>query len=369
MAKLDTVDEQGFLYRMEEGADGLPLAGIFWLHSRSAVAADETEPPAAELAVETLDDIDTNTDPELVVVRSDTSPIPPIALDYAALRRLIPSGTPPLTLIPILLADEHKLDIIDSKHWVQRVFNETYFRARPPSIGKAEREEATFIKDALSLEAGARLLDAGCGFGRLSIPFAELGMHVVAMDISVDMTSKAVEFAREARVSVDVREGDFRQCHYEEAFDAVICADTTFGSFSDADNLASLKAFRDSLTDGGLLYIDVINRDICLRELPGRTWWEGRGCLVQEDAEFDDETSHLKVKRLVVTAEGGQDEHWVKIRLYSVHELLSLLRVAGFKILGVSGSFRTSGAFFASSSQKIAVVAQKLPAKGDGADF
>ena len=81
-----------------------------------------------------------------------------------------------------------------------------------------------------------------------------------------------------------------------------------------------------------------------------------------EDAEFVDTTSHLKVKRLVVTAEGGQDEHWVTIRLYSVHELVSLLTASGFKVLSTSGSFRTQGAFFASSSQKIAIVAQKLSA-------
>ena len=359
MAKLDTADEQGFIYRMEEGADGLPLAGIFWLHHRNATETVPDEEPTPSVADESFV-VEAATEPELAAVRSDTSPIPPIVLDYVALRRLIPKGTSPLSLIPLLLPEEHELEPIGNNHWIQRVFNETYFRARPPSIGKIEREEAAFIKDVLSLSSGARILDAGCGFGRLSIPLAELGMDVVAMDISVDMTTKTVAFAQEANVRLDVREGDFRHCHYQEAFDAIVCADTTFGSFSDADNFSTLVAFRDSLREEGLLYLEVLNRDICLRELPGRTWWEGRGCLVQEDAEFVDSTSHLKVKRLVVTAEGGQDEHWVTIRLYSVHELVSLLGAAGFKVLGVSGSFRTRGAFFASSSQKIAIVAQKL---------
>ena len=358
MAKLDAVDEHGLLFKMEEGADGLPLAGIFWLHSREGQLGIDNEEIVPDPQPQV--DVHVNTEPELEIVRSDTSPIPPLSLDYAALRRLIPSGVKPLTLIPILLPDEHSLEPIGANHWIQRVFNETYFRARPPKIGKLEREEAAFIKEVLSIDAGARLLDAGCGYGRLAIPLAELGMDVVAMDISVDMTSKTVDFAGEAGVRIDVREGDFRHCHYQEAFDAVVCADTTFGSFSDADNFATLLAFRDSLKTGGLLYLEVLNRDICLRELPGRTWWEGRGCLVQEDSEFVDATSHLKVKRLVVTAEGGQDEHWVQIRIFSAHELMGLLKIAGFKTVSVSGSFRTSGAFFASSSQKIIIVAEKV---------
>ena len=107
-------------------------------------------------------------------------------------------------------------------------------------------------------------------------------MEVVAIEISLDKTTKAVAFAHDAGDKVEVSEGDIRHCHYEAAFDAVVCADTTFGSFSDADNFATLLAFRDSLKEEGLLYLEVINRDICLRELPGRTWWEGRGCLVRK---------------------------------------------------------------------------------------
>ena len=39
---------------------------------------------------------------------------------------------------------------------------------------------------------------------------AELGAKVTAMDISVAMTSKAIELPNEANVALDVREGDFR---------------------------------------------------------------------------------------------------------------------------------------------------------------
>jgi SAM-dependent methyltransferase len=350
----EKTDEQGFIFRMEEGEGGLPLAGVFWVHSRKENDFTKTdEVKESDLPVETQP-------PPLPDQMATVAPAGPIAVDVQALRRLIPDGTSVTSLLSALRNDTNELAPIPSTHWVHRVFNETYFRARPPSIGKLAREEASFIFEALELSLGSRVLDAGCGFGRLSIPLSELGAHVLAMDISVDMTSKTIAFAKEAKVKLDVREGDFRRCQYENAFDAIVCADTTFGSYSDADNLSTLQAFHDSLKPNGKLYVEVINRDACIRELPGRTWWEGRGCLVQEDSEFVDRTSRVKVKRLVVTAEGGQDEHWVDLRLYSVHELYAIFEMMGFKVLETSGSFRTKGAFFATHSKRIAIVAQRI---------
>ena len=368
MGITNKADAQGFVFRMEEGDDGLPLAGIFWLHSKLTDGEVSQRSEHSFTKTDEIDELDLphdTTAPELESIRSDTSPLPVVSLDFAAIRRLVPEGTSALTLVHALRDGDKELKPITKEHWVQRVFNENYFRARPPSIGKAEREEAAFIRDTLELPQTARVFDAGCGYGRIAIPLAELGAQVTAMDISVAMTSKTIEFANEANVALDVREGDFRQCHYENAFDAVICADTTFGSYSDAENLATLQAFRQSLKPKGRLYLEVINRDACIRELPGRTWWEGRGCLVQEDSEFVDTTSHLKLKRLVVTAEGGQDEHWVQIRLYSLHEITALLTMMGFKIIEVSGSYRTRSAFFVGHSQRIAVVAEKLDDEGD----
>jgi SAM-dependent methyltransferase len=354
LSRVQQPDEQGFVFRMEEGEGGLPLAGIFWLHGRAKNEHTKTdEIKEADLPVDLL--------PPPLPDRLTTQEVSEHALvDINALRQLVPEGAPISVLLSALRDNTKELEPISSTHWVHRVFNETYFRARPPSIGKLEREEASFVFEALGLSSGSRVLDAGCGFGRLSIPLSELGAHVLALDISVDMTTKTIAFAKEAKVKLDVREGDFRRCHYETAFDAIVCADTTFGSYSDADNLSTLQAFHDSLKPQGKLYVEVINRDACIRELPGRTWWEGRGCLVQEDSEFVDQTSRVKVKRLVVTAEGGQDEHWVDLRLYSVHELHAMFEMLGFKILEISGSFRTKGAFFATHSKRIAIVAQRI---------
>ena len=85
------------------------MAGVFWVHSKSIDGHSETE--AVQQFTQT-DEIDESslpydtTAPELESVRSDTSPIPVIALDYAAIRRLVPEGTSPLSLVNALLDGE-----------------------------------------------------------------------------------------------------------------------------------------------------------------------------------------------------------------------------------------------------------------------
>ena len=371
-------EKPSLLFKMDEGPDGYPLAGILWLHFGETENEAFTE---LEDVVETVEstaavvpadenehgentDLNTLSNAHDMLVendapRADTEPLPPIFVDVSELRRLIPEGTHPLTLAPALLPGDFSVSTIGASHWIPRVFNKIYFRAHKTSIGLPEREEAAHIYKCLELEQGSKVLDAGCGYGRLSIPLAELGADVVAMDISPAMTEQADTFAREMNVTLETQRSDFRILKDVEVYDGLICTDTTFGSFSDYDNLSTLLTFRDALKVGGLLYLEVVNRDLCIRNLPNRTWWEGRGCLVQEDAEFDQLESRIRVKRLVVTAEGTQDECHIDVRLYSIHELIRLLKLTGFEIVSTGGGCRTQGAFFAASSEKLVVVARK----------
>ena len=132
MSKTVQVDEQGFVFRMEEGEGDLPLAGVFWTHVVASQDFTQT------------DKIDEEDVPSGVVsapfpVLEETpvpSELPPVNLDFEAIRQLVPPGTPLKTLLDGLRADLPPLEPISPQHWVHRVFNETYFRARPPVIGK-----------------------------------------------------------------------------------------------------------------------------------------------------------------------------------------------------------------------------------------
>jgi SAM-dependent methyltransferase len=81
--------------------------------------------------------------------------------------------------------------------------------------------EAAFVSGLLA--PPARVLDAGCGTGRVAVRLAELGYDVVGVDVDVSM----VEVARAGAPELDWRLGDLATLDLGETFDLVLVAGNT----------------------------------------------------------------------------------------------------------------------------------------------
>ncbi|MBL6851866.1 MAG: methyltransferase domain-containing protein [Alphaproteobacteria bacterium] len=63
------------------------------------------------------------------------------------------------------------------------------------------------VAEFVGLRTGDAVMDLGCGPGFLAVPFAKLGMSVVAVDPEPGMVNACREASAEAGVRVDVRQG------------------------------------------------------------------------------------------------------------------------------------------------------------------
>jgi SAM-dependent methyltransferase len=134
---------------------------------------------------------------------------------------------------------------------------------------------------------------------------------------------------------------------------------TSFGYFDEETNLRVAERIARALKPGGRLLLDVVNRDYLVADLPSRIWWEGTGCVVLEEVDFNFHTSRIVTHRSIVFEDGRQLEQEISIRAYSLHELGRLLRQAGFRVLDISGALATRGHFFGSTSRSLLVLAEK----------
>ena len=175
--------------------------------------------------------------------------------------------------------------------------------------------------------ATGRLLDLGCGTGRLLVPLARAGYRVVGVDLSPQMLAVAREKAAAADVSVGLVRANLPELEAlrDGAFDYAACLFSTLGMVRGAESRrrAVGHAYR-VLRPGGRFVLHVHNRWFNFWDPEGRRWlWRdlfGAG----GGAERGD--------RLMPTHQGVAG---LTLHLFTRGEAVWLLRQAGFRLIEV----------------------------------
>ena len=245
------------------------------------------------------------------------------------------------------------------KPWWEEIFSDDYLRTMEKVEPKAIKKECDFIEDRLGLEKGAIMLDLACGPGSHAVELASRGYNVVGYDLSLAMLARAQDEAQERGQKINFLQGDMREMAFQEAFDGIYSWSTSFGYFDDEKNVDVLSRMHRGLRQGGMLLLDVANRDyICPRQ-PSLVWFEGEGCVCMDEMSVDFFSSRLKVKRTVMFEDGRARECEYAIRIYGLHELGKMLHDTGFKVVEVTGHPSHPGVFFGSESPRIIVLAER----------
>ncbi|HET8938945.1 MAG TPA: methyltransferase domain-containing protein [Polyangiales bacterium] len=245
--------------------------------------------------------------------------------------------------------------------WWEVLFSDDYIRTLPKVSQTATQKQVNFMEASLGIKRGDSVLDVGCGLGHHALEFARRGYLVVALDLALSMITRAAEDAQQRGLRINFLHKDIRDIGFEGTFDAVICVGTTFGFFDDEQNRSVLQRLAHALKPGGRLLLDVVNRDFVINSQPNLVWFEGDGCVVMEESDFNFYSSRLHVKRTMMREDGRQTDVDYNLRLYSVHELGQMLKQCGFVIREVSGQEATRGCFFGAQSSRIVLLAERKP--------
>lgn len=328
---------------------------------------DDMSPLDIELPVETHE----------VTVRVSRTPPPPPAQGPAKPRtsitgpHAVPPSTsaarpapppPPPTAPPRrATAPTRKSSAGKKRPWWEVLFSDDYIRTLPKVSQTAVQKQVDFMEASLGIKRGDSVLDVGCGLGHHALEFARRGYLVVALDLALSMITRAAEDAQQRGLRINFLHKDIRDIGFEGTFDAVICVGTTFGFFDDEQNRSVLQRLAHALKPGGRLLLDVVNRDFVIQSQPNLVWFEGEGCVVMEESDFNFYSSRLHVKRTMMRDDGRQTDVDYNLRLYCVHELGQMLKQCGFVIREVSGQEATRGCFFGAQSARIVLLAERRP--------
>jgi ubiquinone/menaquinone biosynthesis C-methylase UbiE len=120
-----------------------------------------------------------------------------------------------------------------------------------------------------------RLIDLGCGTGRLALAFARRGCWVLGVDLSEEMLKEAGKRAAESGVMLHWVKANLVELDAlaDQSFDYAACLFSTLGMIAEAGNRQKVLAhvYR-LLRPGGKFVLHVHNRWFNVWDRGGRTW-------------------------------------------------------------------------------------------------
>jgi len=201
---------------------------------------------------------------------------------------------------------------------------------------------------------GGRLLELGCGTGRLSVPLARAGNVVVGLDRSEPMLvrarKRAATLTRRGGGRLTLVRGDIRQLPFEANSFAMVLA--PYGMLQsllrDEDLRATLGAAARVVQPGGLFGIDLVPDVPRWREYTGRTQLRGRAgrdthlTLIESVRQKTHQRLTIFDQTYVVRHGGKSSRHRFELRFrtLSVRQMTRRLERAGFAVEALLGDYR-----------------------------
>ncbi len=238
----------------------------------------------------------------------------------------------------------------------ERFFQETWPKISQGFESEADAEsEIQWILGHVRPPAGARVLDAPCGFGRHALALARRGFKVTGVDLSDVELQRARDRAAAARVHVDLVREDLRAMDFSEEFDLALNLFSSIGYFSDEEDRQLLDRFCRALRSGGALVVDTRNRDHYIRHYAEEETWPVSGGTVRISHRLDLATSRIRSQWWLEEENRLLGE--TGLRLYSPHELYRMLRAERWSRVELFG--RLDGSPMTLDSPRIVLVAWK----------
>ena len=205
----------------------------------------------------------------------------------------------------------------------------------------------------LALHCGGRVLELGCGTGRISLPLGRAGVPLVGVDRSEPMLARARMRVRRARLTTRVRliRGDIRFLPFESEFSMVFAPYGMLQSLlHERDLKATLAEVRRVLKPGGTFGVELVADLPAWKEYRQRVslkgWRNKPGGshvtlveTVRQDRErgltiFDQEFSERRGGRKRV------HRFALSFRTLSVPQMARRLEKAGFEVTALLGDYR-----------------------------
>ena len=223
----------------------------------------------------------------------------------------------------------------NTENWFTSWFDTPYYHILYKD--RNYREAQIFMDNLthyLNLPEKAKVLDLACGKGRHSIYLNQLGFNVLGADLSENSIAEASKNSNE---TLHFKVHDMRE-PFEEKFDAIFNLFTSFGYFeSDDDNLTTLKAIKESLSEYGFAVIDFMNVNQVIETLVPEEVKTVDGIDFNIKRYLED--GHI-FKEIDFEDQGRKFHFTEKVKALTLKDFQELMDEAGIFLLDIFGDYK-----------------------------
>lgn len=238
----------------------------------------------------------------------------------------------------------------ENKNWFETWFNSKYYHILYKDRDDTEAEQfMDNLTQYLNLPEASKIMDLACGKGRHAIYLNKLGYDVTGADLAGNSIEEASKCSND---SLHFIVHDMRY-PTKEKYDAVLNLFTSFGYFDhEEDNLKTLLAIKESLTEYGFGVIDFMNVTQVINNL-----------VPEETKEVDGIAFHLKryvkdghICKEIDFEDQGNSYHFIeKVRALTLQDFENLMEQAGIYLLDIFGDYKLRK-FYKNDSQRLIMI-------------
>jgi SAM-dependent methyltransferase len=245
--------------------------------------------------------------------------------------------------------------------WFATYFDEDYFKLYSIMLTpEASRRDAAFVSRSWGLKKKcSKIMDLGCGQGRISILLAKAGQRVMGIDLSDYLLKIAKREAAKQKAKAKFLRKDMRKINFKNEFDAVICMLTSFGYFGENDNRKVIKKVAESLVGGGKFLLDVGNPEWMAKNMSRHSMRRVGDLTVEENRSLSSDNKYVinSIKYLYLDAPKSRTVT-TKFRQYKIEELKKMLEESGLSVVNIFGDYDVRKPLD-DSSKRVIILSQK----------
>jgi 2-polyprenyl-3-methyl-5-hydroxy-6-metoxy-1,4-benzoquinol methylase len=194
-------------------------------------------------------------------------------------------------------------------------------------------KEVDFMLPYFNLQAGSKVLDLMCGYGRHSIALARKGMFVTAIDNLGAYTNEISETAEKEQLPLKVITADVIGHTIDDQFDLAICMGNSLNFFDAADTTKFLSNISAHLKKGGHLLINSWSiAEIAVKNFTPKSWSAVGDLKFLSDSVFLFQPSRIETTCTIIAPDGKNEVKTGIDYIFSLNEMDSMLKAAGLSL-------------------------------------